>query len=85
MTIRLSDEQAERLEALAAVEGIPVSQAVRQAIEEHIESRRKDEAFQRRLKASVERSQKILERLARCEVVRHRPPGAPAPSREKTS
>lgn len=65
MTVRLSDEQAEQLEAIAAVEGIPVSQAVRDAIDEHLEARRKDVEFQRRLRASIERNQKILERLAR--------------------
>ncbi|MCZ7663138.1 MAG: ribbon-helix-helix protein, CopG family [Thermoleophilia bacterium] len=65
MTIRLSEEQAEQLEAVAAVEGIPVSRAVRQAIDGHIEARRQDLDFQRRLKASIERNQKILERLTK--------------------
>lgn len=65
MTLRLSDEQAEKLETLARVEGIPVSEAVRDAIDERIEARRKDKAFQGRLKRMVEENARALELLAR--------------------
>jgi predicted DNA-binding protein len=64
LTLRLSHEQSEGLEAAARADGVPVSEAVRSAIDEHIERRRKDEAFQERLRASVERNQRILEKLA---------------------
>jgi len=65
MTLRLSDEQAEKLETLARVEGIPVSEAVRDAIDQRIEARRKDKAFQRRLKRMVEENARALDLLAR--------------------
>ena len=64
MTLRLSQEQAEALEAVAQADGVPVAEAVRMAINEHIERRRKDKAFQDRLRASLERNQRILEKLA---------------------
>lgn len=64
MTVRLSAEQAEALGAVAAVDGTPVAEAVRTAIAGHIDQRRKDQAFQRRLRESLARNQHILERLA---------------------
>lgn len=64
MTLRLSQEQAETLEAVAQADGVPVAEAVRIAIDEHIEQRRKDRAFQDRLRASLERNRRILEKLA---------------------
>jgi predicted DNA-binding protein len=53
MTLRLDTETAEQLEALAQVEGVPVSEVVREALARHIEQR-----------DSVERNQAILKRLA---------------------
>lgn len=65
MTLRLPAEQADELEAVARAEGISVSDAVREAIGEHIERKRKDKAFRGRLRAVMERDREILERLAR--------------------
>jgi hypothetical protein len=65
MTLRLSSEQADGLEAIARVEGISVSEAVRDAIGLHIERKRQDAAFRKRLRAVMERDREILERLAR--------------------
>ncbi len=65
MTVRIPADQAATLEAVAEVDGVPVSEAIRQAISEHIETRRKDRAFRARLKASLERNRLILEKLAR--------------------
>jgi post-segregation antitoxin (ccd killing protein) len=65
MTLRLPAEQADELEAVARAEGISVSDAVREAIAEHIERKRKDKAFRERLKKVMERDREILERLAR--------------------
>jgi len=65
MTLRLSDEQAEKLETLARVEGVPVAEAVRQAIDQRIEARRKNKAFQERLKRMVDENARALELLAR--------------------
>lgn len=64
MTLRLSDEQAAELEAIAQVENVPIAEEVRRAVAEHIAARRKDAAFQARLRASLERNREILERLA---------------------
>jgi hypothetical protein len=65
MTLRLSAEQAGELEAVARAEGMSVADAVRTAIAEHIERKRKDKAFRQRLQAVMERDREILERLAR--------------------
>jgi len=60
MTIRLTTEQAEALETVASVEELPVSEVIRAAIEEHIDSRRKDPAFQDSLKDRLARARKLL-------------------------
>jgi predicted transcriptional regulator len=60
MTIRLSAEQAEALETVATVEDCPVSEIIRAAISEHIESRRQDSQFQDGLKERIERARKLL-------------------------
>lgn len=65
MSVRFDEQQAEELEAVARVDGVPVSEAIREAISKHIESRRKDKGFQARLQASLERNREILEKLAR--------------------
>ena len=65
MTLRIDTDTAEQLEAIAQIEGVPMSQVVREALLQHIEERRGDAHFQKRLKASVERNQKILERLGK--------------------
>lgn len=64
MTLRLPFEQADALELVADVDGVSMSEAVRDAIESHIENRRADEGFQQRLAASMERHKRILDRLA---------------------
>ena len=64
MTVRLSDEQARELEAVARVDETPVSEAVRNAIADRIEARRKDKDFQARLKRLMQENQAALERLA---------------------
>jgi len=64
MTLRLDDDQAAELEAIARIENVPMAEEVRRALAAHIEARRKDRAFQSRLKASITRNQEILNRLA---------------------
>ena len=64
-TLRLPALLADELATVAEVDSVPVQQAVRDAITEHIETRRRDTAFQERLRASAERHREILERLAR--------------------
>jgi predicted DNA-binding protein len=60
MTIRLTTEQAEALETVASVEERPVSEVIRAAIEEHIDSRKKDPAFQDSLKGRLARARRLL-------------------------
>ena len=64
-TLRLPAPLADELATVAAIDSVPVQQAVRDAIAKHIEARRKDEAFQERLRESADRHREILERLAR--------------------
>ncbi len=60
MTIRLAPEQAEALETVASVEQRAVSDVIRAAITEHIESRRRDPEFQAGLRERIDRAQKFL-------------------------
>ena len=60
MTIRLSAEQAEALETVANVEARPVAEVIRAAIAAHIDSRRKDPAFQDELKDRLNRARRLL-------------------------
>jgi predicted transcriptional regulator len=60
MTIRLSADQAEELEIVASVESVPVSEVIRTAIAEHIDSRRQDEQFRNTLRERIERTQRML-------------------------
>ena len=60
MTIRLSADQAEALETVADVEARPVSEVIRAAIAHHIDSRKKDPAFQDSLKDRLERARKLM-------------------------
>lgn len=65
MTLRLDDKLASELEAIARVEDITVSEAVREAITEHVDAKRSDKAFQERLEWFMNENEAILKRLAR--------------------
>jgi predicted transcriptional regulator len=62
MTIRLSAEQADALETVAAVESMPVSEVIRAAIAEHIDNRKNDPEFQDSLKDRLERAKRLLKK-----------------------
>ena len=64
MTLRLDDERAALLEMVARAEDQSVADAIRSAIDEHIERRRGDKDFQARLRRLMEEDRAILERLA---------------------
>lgn len=64
MTLRLPTKQARELETVAQIDQVPVAEAVRSAIEAHIEARRRDEEFRARLRRTLEEQRDILERLA---------------------
>jgi predicted transcriptional regulator len=63
-TVRLDEEQAAELEAVAKAAGVPVAEEIRQAIAARIAERRQDDEFRVRLRRSIEDNQKILDRLA---------------------
>ena len=63
-TLRLEVDQEDLLREMARIDGIPVSDEIRQAIAAHIERRRKDAAFQVRLRASLERHRELVKTLA---------------------
>ncbi len=60
MTIRLSPEQAEALETVAAVDNRAIAEVIRAAISEHIEKRRKDRRFQDGLASRIDRAKQML-------------------------
>jgi len=64
MTLRLTDQQATDLEAMARVDGVAVSEAVRIAIDERLKARREDREFQARLRRLMVENQRALERLS---------------------
>jgi predicted DNA-binding protein len=64
MSLRLPDEQARALDAVAMAEEKAVSDVIRTAIENCIEDRRNDPDFQERLSRAVQRNQEALELLA---------------------
>jgi hypothetical protein len=63
-TVRLDTDQATDLEAVAAADGISVAEEIRQAVADRIEARRRDPAFQERIRSIIEQNQRVLERLA---------------------
>jgi predicted DNA-binding protein len=63
MVLRLDPDLAERLEAVAEVEGRSVSDVVREAITALVEERQRDKRFIRLLEDNVARHQRILQML----------------------
>ena len=63
MSLRLPAEQAAELEAVARADEMPVSEAVREAIDRYIAARRADKDFQKRLKQRLDEDREVLERL----------------------
>ncbi len=64
MTLRLDDERAATLELVARADEQSVTEAVRVAIDAHIESRRRDEDFKERLRRRHEEERSLYERLS---------------------
>ncbi len=63
-TVRIPAEEAADLEAVAAAEGVSVSEEIRRAIADRVAAKRKDKAFRARVRAVIEQNQRVLERLA---------------------
>jgi predicted DNA-binding protein len=64
MSLRLDDEKMAELHNVARVEGATVSEVVRDAIRNHIDTRSTDPEFQRRVKKKLEEDIAIFKRLA---------------------
>ena len=65
MTLRLDDERAAMLELVARADDKSLTEAVRDAIDLHIEERRRDKDFKERLRQRHETERALYERLAR--------------------
>jgi antitoxin component of RelBE/YafQ-DinJ toxin-antitoxin module len=65
MSLRLSEELAAEVAAVARVEGVTVSEAIRAALYRYITTRRNDEDFKVRLKKRLEEDREILEKLGK--------------------
>jgi Arc/MetJ-type ribon-helix-helix transcriptional regulator len=63
MTLRLSNWHYAVVKSIAAARGVSASDVIREAIGDHIEKRRADPAFQRRLQEIIEENNATLERL----------------------
>lgn len=64
MSLRLDDAQAKALEAMARVDHVPVSEAIRTAIDERIAARRADRDFQKRRKQLLDENREALDLLS---------------------
>jgi predicted transcriptional regulator len=64
ISVRLPDEMSEELAAIARAQDIPISEVIREAIENHIITRRTDKKFQQLIKKRLEEDRKLLERFA---------------------
>jgi predicted transcriptional regulator len=64
LSLRLEDDQARAVNALAMAEETSVSEVIRTAIDERVAKRRADKDFQARLKRAVERNREALELLS---------------------
>ncbi len=65
MTLRITDEQAAALDLVARADEQTVTEAVRIAIDAHIEQRRRDKGFKERLRRRHEEERALYERLSK--------------------
>jgi predicted transcriptional regulator len=67
LLLRLDPDLAAQLQTVAEVEERPMSEVVREAIRSLIEARRRDDAFQRRLRDSARAHDRTLRALRAAE------------------
>ncbi len=65
ISLRLPDQMSAELAAIARTQDIPVSEVIRDAIENHIASLRTDKDFRQLLKKRLDEDHEILERFAK--------------------
>lgn len=76
MSLRLPNELAAEVKALARAEEVSISEAIRAAIYRHIATRRADKRFQEKLKKRLEEDLQTLEQLSDSSTVVSGRPGA---------
>lgn len=64
MTVRLDDELAARVEIIAKVHGIPIADAIREALEGYVAQQLGTDEFRAKLHATVEAEQRLLKENA---------------------
>ncbi|MGO9560526.1 MAG: toxin-antitoxin system HicB family antitoxin [Acidimicrobiales bacterium] len=64
LTVRVGFDEARAAEVAARADGVSVNEFVRQALTSHIEARRGNEAFRRRVAEMIAEDRGILDRLA---------------------
>jgi predicted transcriptional regulator len=64
LSLRLPEEIATEITAVARANGVSVSKAIRYAVEDYVAAQRADKAFKSRLKKRLEEDRELLERLA---------------------
>ena len=62
-TLRFPESMAKQLRAIARAEGLPVSEVLRQGIENHITARCSDETFRERLREVHQEDRDVLKDL----------------------
>jgi predicted DNA-binding protein len=65
LSLRLPEETAAELTAVARANGISVSKAIRLAIEDYVASELADKAFKARLKKRLDEDREFLERATK--------------------
>jgi hypothetical protein len=63
LSIRLPQDDAVRLEAVALADGVTVAEEVRQAVRILIDQRRRDQNFKLRAAAALDQQRRILDEL----------------------
>ena len=63
-SLRLEEEQARQLEMVARIDGVSVSEEIREAIWERIEERRSSSKFRAAVKAIIAEDRELLDKLA---------------------
>jgi predicted DNA-binding protein len=63
MTLRLPESMAKRLGAVARAEGLPISEVLREGIEDHFAARCSDEKFKERLRKVQQEDRDVLKDL----------------------
>jgi predicted DNA-binding protein len=64
MSLRLPEELADEIAAVARTDDMAVTAAIREAISNHIANRRSAKDFKERLRKQLEEDREVLERLA---------------------